>query len=102
MDKKFLISGGGTGGHIYPAIAIADEIKERFSNSKILFTGSSSRMEMKKKDFDEFFTRTSRIVERAGLQRALDNDFDVVGDFFIDDDEETEAQKKKQKGDKIT
>jgi UDP-N-acetylglucosamine--N-acetylmuramyl-(pentapeptide) pyrophosphoryl-undecaprenol N-acetylglucosamine transferase len=48
MDKKFLISGGGTGGHIYPAIAIADEIKERFSNSKILFTGSSSRMEMKK------------------------------------------------------
>ena len=35
MDKKFLISGGGTGGHIYPAIAIADEIKERFSNSKI-------------------------------------------------------------------
>lgn len=48
MDKKFLISGGGTGGHIYPAIAIADEIKERFSSSKILFTGSSSRMEMKK------------------------------------------------------
>ena len=56
-----------------------------------------SRMEMKKKDFDDFFSRTSRIVERA-----LDNDFDVVGDFFIDDDEETEAQKKKQKGDKIT
>jgi len=49
-----------------------------------------SRMEMKKKDFDDFFSRTSRIVERA-----LDNDFDVVGDFFIDDDEETEAQKKK-------
>ena len=48
MDKKFLISGGGTGGHIYPAIAIADEIKERFSSSEILFTGSSSRMEMKK------------------------------------------------------
>ena len=48
MYKKFLISGGGTGGHIYPAIAIADEIKERFSSSEILFTGSSSRMEMKK------------------------------------------------------
>ena len=56
-----------------------------------------SRVEMKKKDFDEFFARTSRIVERA-----LDNDFDVVGDFFVDDDEENEAQKKKQKGDKIT
>ena len=48
MDRKFLISGGGTGGHIYPAIAIADELKLRFSNCKILFTGSSSKMEMNK------------------------------------------------------
>lgn len=56
-----------------------------------------SKVEMKRKDFDEFFARTSRIFERA-----LDNDFDVVGDFFVDDDEENEAQKKKQKGDKIT
>ena len=47
MDKKFLISGGGTV-DIYTSTAIADEIKERFSNSKILFTGSSSRMKMKK------------------------------------------------------
>ena len=29
--KKFIISGGGTGGHIFPAIAIADEIKKRFT-----------------------------------------------------------------------
>ncbi|MDC3179082.1 undecaprenyldiphospho-muramoylpentapeptide beta-N-acetylglucosaminyltransferase [Flavobacteriales bacterium] len=48
MDRRFLISGGGTGGHIYPALAIADELKVRFSNCKILFTGSSSRMEMNK------------------------------------------------------
>ena len=48
MVRRFLISGGGTGGHIYPALAIADELKVRFSNCKILFTGSSSRMEMNK------------------------------------------------------
>ena len=48
MDRKFLISGGGTGGHIYPALAIADELKVRFSNCNILFTGSNSRMEMNK------------------------------------------------------
>jgi UDP-N-acetylglucosamine--N-acetylmuramyl-(pentapeptide) pyrophosphoryl-undecaprenol N-acetylglucosamine transferase len=32
MSKKFLISGGGTGGHIYPAIAIANELKLRYSD----------------------------------------------------------------------
>ena len=48
MVRRFLISGGGTGGHIYPALAIADELKVRFCNCKILFTGSSSRMEMNK------------------------------------------------------
>ena len=42
MDKKFLISGGGTGGHIYPAIAIADEIKERFL-PKIDFFGCDKK-----------------------------------------------------------
>ena len=46
--RVLMLVAGGTGGHIYPAIAIADEIRERFSGSKILFTGSSSRMEMKK------------------------------------------------------
>lgn len=45
---KIIISGGGTGGHIFPAIAIADEIKSRFSNADILFVGSKDRMEMTK------------------------------------------------------
>ena len=46
--KKFIVSGGGTGGHIYPAIAIADEIKRREPDAEILFVGANGRMEMEK------------------------------------------------------
>ena len=42
------MSGGGTGGHIYPAISIADEIKRRNPNADILFVGAKDRMEMEK------------------------------------------------------
>jgi len=45
---RFIISGGGTGGHIYPAIAVADEIKSRFPDAEILFVGAQGRMEMTK------------------------------------------------------
>ena len=45
---RFLISGGGTGGHIYPAISIADELSKSFISSEILFVGSIDRMEMNK------------------------------------------------------
>jgi UDP-N-acetylglucosamine--N-acetylmuramyl-(pentapeptide) pyrophosphoryl-undecaprenol N-acetylglucosamine transferase len=45
---KIIISGGGTGGHIYPAISIADEIKRRYPNAEILFVGAKDRMEMQK------------------------------------------------------
>lgn len=45
---KFILSGGGTGGHIYPAIAIADELKKRFPDCEILFVGASNKMEMQK------------------------------------------------------
>lgn len=46
--KKFILSGGGTGGHIYPAIAIANELKTRFPDSEILFVGANDKMEMQK------------------------------------------------------
>jgi UDP-N-acetylglucosamine--N-acetylmuramyl-(pentapeptide) pyrophosphoryl-undecaprenol N-acetylglucosamine transferase len=46
--KKFIISGGGTGGHIYPAIAIANELKTRFPDAEFLFVGAKDRMEMEK------------------------------------------------------
>ncbi|GAB1855449.1 undecaprenyldiphospho-muramoylpentapeptide beta-N-acetylglucosaminyltransferase [Flavobacteriaceae bacterium MHTCC 0001] len=45
---KIILSGGGTGGHIYPAIAIANELKLRYPKSKFLFVGAHDRMEMEK------------------------------------------------------
>lgn len=48
MKPKFIISGGGTGGHIYPAIAIANELKSRFPDCEILFVGAKDKMEMQK------------------------------------------------------
>ena len=47
-NYKFIISGGGTGGHIYPAIAIANELKRRFPDAEFLFVGAKDRMEMEK------------------------------------------------------
>ena len=43
---KFIISGGGTGGHIFPAVAIANEIRRRQPDADILFVGANGRMEM--------------------------------------------------------
>lgn len=49
MDSyRFILSGGGTGGHIYPAIAIADELKRRYPDATFLFVGAKDRMEMEK------------------------------------------------------
>lgn len=45
---NILISGGGTGGHIFPAIAIADAIKSKSGEASILFVGAKGRMEMEK------------------------------------------------------
>ena len=48
MKIKALISGGGTGGHIFPALSIANGIKERCPEAEILFVGAENRMEMEK------------------------------------------------------
>jgi UDP-N-acetylglucosamine--N-acetylmuramyl-(pentapeptide) pyrophosphoryl-undecaprenol N-acetylglucosamine transferase len=47
-QPKVIISGGGTGGHIYPALAIANEIRSRYPQAEILFVGALGRMEMQK------------------------------------------------------
>lgn len=48
MNRKFIVSGGGTGGHIFPALAIAHEIKKRDPDASILFVGALGRMEMER------------------------------------------------------
>ena len=48
QSMNILISGGGTGGHIYPAIAIANEIKVRYPDANFLFIGAKDKMEMEK------------------------------------------------------
>ena len=46
--NKVIISGGGTGGHIFPAVAIANKIKEKYPDADILFVGAEGKMEMEK------------------------------------------------------
>ena len=47
-NQKFIISGGGTGGHIFPAISIANALKKKRPDAKFLFVGAEGRMEMEK------------------------------------------------------
>ncbi|MFB6319772.1 undecaprenyldiphospho-muramoylpentapeptide beta-N-acetylglucosaminyltransferase [Saccharicrinis sp. FJH54] len=48
MSKKVIISGGGTGGHIFPAVSIANALKQKDSGIDILFVGAEGRMEMER------------------------------------------------------
>jgi len=48
MKHKFIVSGGGTGGHIFPAISIANALKNKFPDADILFVGAEGRMEMER------------------------------------------------------
>ncbi len=69
MSKyKIILSGGGTGGHIYPAIAIANELKSRFPDAEFLFVGAKDRMEMEKVPQAGFNIKGLWI---SGIQRKL-------------------------------
>ncbi len=68
MAYKVIISGGGTGGHIYPGIAIAAEVMRRNASNKVLFVGALGRMEMHKVPAAGFEIKGLPIV---GLQRNL-------------------------------
>jgi UDP-N-acetylglucosamine--N-acetylmuramyl-(pentapeptide) pyrophosphoryl-undecaprenol N-acetylglucosamine transferase len=65
---KFILSGGGTGGHIFPAVAIANAIRDTWPNAEILFVGAKGRMEMEKVPAAGY-----KIIglEIRGLQRKL-------------------------------
>lgn len=65
---RYIISGGGTGGHIFPAIAIANELKEQDKNAEILFVGALGKMEMEKVPAAGFPIEGLPI---SGIQRKL-------------------------------
>ncbi len=68
--KKIILSGGGTGGHIYPAVAVAEALKSRFGDDvELLFVGADGRMEMEKIPALGYKIEGLPI---AGLQRRLD------------------------------
>ncbi|KQW98520.1 undecaprenyldiphospho-muramoylpentapeptide beta-N-acetylglucosaminyltransferase [Flavobacterium sp. Root420] len=67
-NYKFILSGGGTGGHIYPAIAIANELKLQFPDAEFLFVGAQDKMEMQKVPQAGYEIKGLWI---AGLQRKL-------------------------------
>ena len=68
---KFILSGGGTGGHIYPAIAIANELKSRFPDAEFLFVGAKDKMEMQKVPQAGYEIKGLWI---AGIQRKITKD----------------------------
>ncbi|MEP4534204.1 MAG: undecaprenyldiphospho-muramoylpentapeptide beta-N-acetylglucosaminyltransferase [Cyclobacteriaceae bacterium] len=65
---RIMISGGGTGGHIYPAVSIAQSLKDMLSDVEILFVGAKGKMEMKKVP-DAGFEIVGLWI--SGLQRSL-------------------------------
>lgn len=67
-NYRFILSGGGTGGHIYPAIAIANELKRRHVNAEFLFVGAKDKMEMEKVPQAGY---TIQGLWISGLQRKL-------------------------------
>ena len=79
MPHKFILSGGGTGGHIFPALAIAKCLREKYPDCEILFIGANNRMEMEKVPQEGF-----EIVglDVAGLKRSLSlANFSVIFKF---------------------
>ena len=65
---RVLISGGGTGGHVYPAIALANAIKDKDPSAEILFVGAQGKLEMKKVPAAGYFIKGLWI---SGFQRKL-------------------------------
>ena len=67
---KIVMSCGGTGGHIYPAIAIADKIREHHPEAEILFIGTKKGMENSLDPAESIWRRTSRLCTRSSRAPA--------------------------------
>ncbi len=64
---KYLFAGGGTGGHIFPAIAIADEIRKLDEKAEILFIGAKGRIEEKLVPSNNYRLET---IDLSGFDRS--------------------------------
>jgi UDP-N-acetylglucosamine--N-acetylmuramyl-(pentapeptide) pyrophosphoryl-undecaprenol N-acetylglucosamine transferase len=96
LAKKIIIAGGGTGGHIFPAIAIANALKKRDSSIEILFAGAKGKMEMEKvpqagytiKGLDIAGFNRSSLIKNIGLPLKLIKSFlqvrKIVNEFKPD------------------
>lgn len=74
---KVILSGGGTGGHIYPALTIADAIKKECPDAEIFFVGTKEGLE---KNIIPRYGYELKYIEVAGFKRSLS--FDTVKSFF--------------------
>lgn len=74
---KVILSGGGTGGHIYPALTIADAIKKEYPDAEIFFVGTKEGLE---KNIIPRYGYDLKFIEVAGFKRSLS--FDTLKSFF--------------------
>lgn len=83
-NKKIIIAGGGTGGHIFPAIAIANALKKLRPEIEILFVGANGKMEMEKVPEAGYKIRGLDIAgfNRSSLIKNLDLPFKLVKSFL--------------------
>lgn len=81
---RVLISGGGTGGHIFPAIAIADTIKQMDDRAEFLFVGAETRMEMKKVPEAGYKIEGLNIAgfQRDNMLKNLGLPFKIIGSLL--------------------
>jgi len=78
---NFLITGGGTGGHIYPALAIASEIKRSYKNANILYVGTKNGLESELVPKEGFEFKTIRV---KGLPRKINkNSLIAIRELFV-------------------
>ena len=83
-NQKFLIAGGGTGGHIFPAIAIANAIKKMNPDAQILFVGAKGKMEMEKVPQASYAIKGLDIAgfNRSSLLKNISLPFKLIKSFW--------------------
>lgn len=96
MNKRIIIAGGGTGGHIFPAIAIAGALKRQSPDVELLFVGAKGKMEMEKvpqagyqiKGIDIAGLNRSSLIKNIGLPLKLIKSFfqvrNIIQEFMPD------------------